>query len=148
MVHSQSILKWASQVPKQKREQHSHAEWWGRVQILSEKNANALKSAVWAVGCCVLFCLLLLWDFFFPCFFFYIPEFAICKKPSNASWITVAHCTAMQYWICKNAWQTLKSHTPQILQGKGLTFLGDQVNQGLCGCGGWATDGVSPQKMI
>lgn len=48
---------------------------------MSEKNANALESAVWAVGYCDLFCLLLLWGFwFFSCCFLHIPVFVICKK--------------------------------------------------------------------
>lgn len=99
MLHSQSILKWVSQMSKQKTEQHSHADWWGSVQNLNKKNANALKSVVRAVGCCVSFFLFAFVVGFlvFSCFLLYIPEFAICKKNGNASWITAVYCTTMQY---------------------------------------------------
>lgn len=83
---------------KQKTEQHSHADWWGSVQNLNKKNANALKGVVRAVGCCVsFFCLLLLWDFWFflasSCIFLNLPSAKKMVTHLGSQLFTVPQCS-------------------------------------------------------
>lgn len=82
-------------------------------------------------------------------FFLLLPVFAIYKKPVmhlESQLFTVLQCSTefarmygrfknyIYHIVCKKLWFSWETKC--------------QINQRCCGCGGWATDGVSSQKMI